>query len=51
VVIGLVAAALTAVGILFGSRLGLRWESRAEVIGGLVLLAIGAKILLGWLFG
>jgi manganese efflux pump family protein len=47
VVIGLVAAAFTTTGIAFGARLGPRWENRAEVIGGCVLLAIGAKILWG----
>ena len=45
VVIGIVAAAFTTVGLMFGSRLGSRWESRAEIIGGCVLLAIGVRIL------
>jgi len=45
VVIGLVAAAMTAIGIAFGSRLGPRWESWAETAGGIVLLLIGARIL------
>lgn len=45
VVIGLVAAALTALGVLFGARLGPRWENWAEVVGGSVLLVIGAHIL------
>ncbi len=49
VVIGLVAAALTAVGITFGSRLGKRFGKLAEVVGGLVLLAIGARILVSHL--
>ena len=47
VVIGIVAAALTFVGIRFGSRLGRRWGRWAEAIGGVVLLAIGLRILLG----
>jgi manganese efflux pump family protein len=42
VVIGTVAAAFTTVGIVFGARLGPRWENWAEVLGGSVLLAIGA---------
>lgn len=45
VLIGVVAATLTAVGILFGSRLGSRWAHRAEALGGCVLMAIGLKIL------
>jgi len=47
VVIGIVAAALTFVGIRFGSRLGRRWGRWAETIGGVVLLLIGLRILLG----
>jgi manganese efflux pump family protein len=47
-VIGLVAALLTAVGIGFGSRLGPRWGHWAETAGGCVLLLIGLKIVLGW---
>lgn len=45
VVIGLVAAALSAVGIRFGSRLGPRWGHRAEVVGGCILILIGIRIL------
>jgi putative Mn2+ efflux pump MntP len=45
VVIGLVAAALTALGIHFGQRLGQRVGRWAEAAGGSVLLLIGAKIL------
>jgi putative Mn2+ efflux pump MntP len=45
VIIGLVTAALTVLGLSFGTRLGARWERWAEVIGGLVLLGIGARIL------
>ena len=45
VVIGIITAALSAVGITFGGRIGPRWERWAEVAGGIVLLAIGLKIL------
>jgi len=45
VVIGLVAGALTLVGMLLGDRVGSRWGSRVEILGGLVLIAIGLKIL------
>ena len=47
IVIGLVAAVLTATGITFGSRLGPRWGTRAQVLGGCILLLIGLKILVG----
>ena len=46
VVIGVVSAAVTAVGMHIGSRLGERFGSRMEDLGGLVLIAIGVKILL-----
>ena len=49
VVIGLVAATLSAVGILFGSRLGPRWGRWAELTGGIVLLLIGTRILVSHL--
>lgn len=45
VVIGLVAAFLSAVGALFGCRLGRRFGVWAERAGGLVLLGIGVRIL------
>lgn len=45
-VIGVVAAALTFVGIRFGRRIGARWEHVAETFGGIILLAIGASTLL-----
>jgi manganese efflux pump family protein len=51
VVIGLVAAALTAVGIAFGSRLGRRVGRWAEALGGTVLLGIGVRILFSHLMG
>lgn len=45
VVIGIVAAAMTAVGMVFGSRLGEWFGRAAERAGGLVLIAIGLNIL------
>jgi putative Mn2+ efflux pump MntP len=45
VVIGLVAAALTAVGILSGSRIGTKLGRWPMIAGGLVLVGIGARIL------
>jgi len=51
VVIGLVAAALSAVGIRFGSRFGPRLGSWAEIVGGCVLILIGVRILFSHLAG
>ena len=45
VVIGIITAALSAVGITFGGRIGPRWERWAEAGGGIVLIAIGLKVL------
>lgn len=44
-VIGLVAGLLTLCGMLLGRRIGKAWGPRVEVFGGLVLIAIGMKIL------
>ncbi len=46
-VIGCITAALTLAGMLFGSWLGRRFGKIMEVAGGLVLIAIGVKILAG----
>lgn len=43
--IGVITASLSAVGMLFGSRIGAKWGTRAEVIGGSVLILIGLRIL------
>jgi putative Mn2+ efflux pump MntP len=51
VVIGVVAAALTAVGITFGSRFGPRLGRWAEAAGGCVLILIGLRILVEHLSG
>jgi putative Mn2+ efflux pump MntP len=45
VVIGLVAGALTVAGMLLGRRAGDRWGPRVEIVGGLLLIGIGLKIL------
>jgi putative Mn2+ efflux pump MntP len=45
VVIGLVAFAVTAAGVVLGARVGRTLGRWPEVVGGVVLLAIGAKIL------
>jgi putative Mn2+ efflux pump MntP len=50
-VIGLVAGVLTIAGMLLGGRIGARWGSRVEIFGGVVLIAIGFKILIEHLSG
>ena len=45
-VIGLVTAALTVVGMVGGARLGNRVGERVRVLGGVILIGIGVKILL-----
>jgi len=44
-VIGLVAGVLTVVGMLLGRKAGDQWGPRVEIVGGLVLIGIGVKIL------
>lgn len=46
VIIGIVAATMTAVGMVFGRRLGVRFGRRMELLGGLILIGIGIKIVL-----
>lgn len=45
-VIGVVAFGLSYVGGVLGKRLGCLFQKRAELVGGLVLIAIGTKILI-----
>jgi manganese efflux pump family protein len=45
IAIGLVAAAFTASGMLLGRQIGSLWGRRVEALGGLILIAIGIKIL------
>jgi manganese efflux pump family protein len=49
VVIGLVAAAMSVVGLRFGTRLGSQWGHRAEFAGGCILILIGTRILISHL--
>ncbi|MBN2581237.1 MAG: manganese efflux pump [Pirellulales bacterium] len=51
VVIGVVTATLCTVGILFGARIGSRWGRYAEIAGGIVLIAIGLRIVVTHLGG
>ena len=45
VIIGIVAALFTLVGMLLGSRVGARFGHRVEILGGIILILIGLKIL------
>lgn len=45
-IIGLVAGTLTLVGMLLGGRIGSRWGPRVEILGGVILIGIGTRILL-----
>ena len=45
VIIGIVAAVLTLVGLFCGERLGMRFGHRLGLLGGIVLFAIGIKII------
>jgi putative Mn2+ efflux pump MntP len=44
VIIGIVAAGMTLTGMLLGRRLQAAWGKRAELVGGLVLMAIGVRV-------
>ena len=46
VVIGVVAAAFTVVGMVLGRRVGQAWGKRVELVGGVVLIGIGVRILI-----
>lgn len=46
VMIGVVTFAICAAGVLMGSKIGDRYNSRARFAGGIILILIGAKILL-----
>ncbi|MFH2036876.1 MAG: manganese efflux pump MntP family protein [Candidatus Zixiibacteriota bacterium] len=46
IIIGIVAGAMTLVGMSFGKKLGMMFGKRMELIGGLVLIGIGIKIVI-----
>ena len=48
--IGLTTAAFSAAGVYMGKFFGCRYKSGAEFIGGLILIAMGCKILIEHLF-
>jgi putative Mn2+ efflux pump MntP len=49
IMIGIITAAVTATAMLIGSRIGKTLGSRFEVVGGLVLIGIGIKVLVSHL--
>jgi putative Mn2+ efflux pump MntP len=49
--IGGVSAVLSLVGLLLGNQLGLRFGKSMEVIGGIILIGIGLRVLITHLFG
>ena len=48
--IGITTAAFSGVGIIVGNMFGCRFKSKAELAGGIILVAMGCKILLEHLF-
>jgi putative Mn2+ efflux pump MntP len=50
-VIGLITFVICFAGVLVGDRLGHLWEEKIEVAGGLILVAIGIKIVVGHMVG
>lgn len=49
IVIGVVAATMSLLGIFLGGRLGKAFGKRMEVLGGLILIAIGARVVISHL--
>jgi putative Mn2+ efflux pump MntP len=51
VIIGIVTGLLSLIGLRVGGRLGQAFGKRMEIIGGVILLAIGLRVLISHLFG
>ena len=51
VVIGAITALLSLAGIRLGRRLGSRFGHRMEIVGGIILIIIGLRILISHLLG
>jgi putative Mn2+ efflux pump MntP len=49
-IIGVVAAGFTTIGMALGKKIGSVWGKRVEIAGGLILIAIGVKIVIEHLF-
>jgi len=50
-VIGVVAGMLSIIGLLIGNKLGEKFGKRMEIIGGIILIAIGLRVVLTHLLG
>jgi putative Mn2+ efflux pump MntP len=50
-IIGLVTFIISFLGVFLGHRFGCLFKDKAEIVGGLVLIAIGVKILIEHLMG
>ncbi|MCS7261584.1 MAG: manganese efflux pump MntP family protein, partial [Anaerolineae bacterium] len=48
-IIGVVAGTLSLIGLLIGHRLGVLFGKRMEIVGGLILIGIGVRILMAHL--
>ncbi|UCG62846.1 MAG: manganese efflux pump [Candidatus Zixiibacteriota bacterium] len=46
-IIGVVAASMTVLGLVFGRALGLRFSQKAGIFGGLILIGLAVKTILG----
>jgi putative Mn2+ efflux pump MntP len=50
-IIGVVTALISVAGLMLGSRLGKAFGKRTEIVGGLVLIGIGLRVLIGHVLG
>lgn len=48
--IGIITFTLSAIGVKIGNVYGVKWKSKAELAGGIILIALGTKILIEHLF-
>ena len=48
--IGIITFTLSAIGVKIGNVYGAKWKSKAELAGGIILIALGTKILIEHLF-
>ncbi len=51
VIIGIVAALLSTIGLFIGNKLGEKFGKRMEIIGGVILVTIGIRVVLSHLLG
>lgn len=48
--IGIITFAISAIGVIIGNKFGDKYEKKAQIFGGIILIIIGAKILIEHLF-